>query len=143
VEGALRNWGRFRLALDASDADLIISIRKGTGNIAQPTIGGIPNNDPVIFQPPGSGPTMGGHSGTPPVVGDPTGTQPRTPHPQVEAENPDDTFLVFRGNRDNPLDSPPVWRYIGKDALQSPGVPAVLAFRKAVVEAEKQLANNP
>jgi len=36
-----------------------------------------------------------------------------------------------------------VWRYVGKDGLRSPGVPAVDEFRKAVVEAEKQLANNP
>src|SRR5579859_7798042 len=44
VERALMNWGRFRLADDVATADLIISIRKGNGKMAQPTIGGIPNN---------------------------------------------------------------------------------------------------
>ena len=56
VEKALTNWGRFTLAPDVSSADLIISIRKGNGKIAQPTIGGVPtNNRPVIFEPTDSG----------------------------------------------------------------------------------------
>src|SRR5579863_678384 len=38
VEKALMNWGRFELAMDASNADLIISVRKGNGKMAQPTI---------------------------------------------------------------------------------------------------------
>ena len=142
VEKALMNWGRFRMALSALDADLVISVRKGSGKVAQPTIGGIPDNDrPVIFQPSESDPRMGGQRGTPPPLSGSTGTQQQGPHPQVEAGNPDDTFLVYRGNREDPLDSPPVWRYMSKDALRSPGVPAVDAFRKAIVEAEK--ANNP
>jgi len=144
VENALRNWGRFRMALSASDADIVISVRKGSGKMAEPTIGGIPDNDrPVIFQPSESGPRMGGQRGTPPPLSGPTGAQQQGPHPQVEAGNPDDAFLVYRGSRDNPLDSPPVWRYMSKDALRSPGVPAVDGFRKAIVEAEKAQANNP
>jgi len=51
-------------------------------------------------------------------------------------------FLVFRGQRENALDYPPVWRYMAKDGLRSPSVPAVEEFRKTIVEAEKQ-ANNP
>ena len=36
--------------MEASTADLVISVRKGNGKIAQPTIGGVPTNDrPVIF----------------------------------------------------------------------------------------------
>ncbi len=50
VEKALMNRGQFRLAMEASTADLVISVRKGNGKIAQPTIGGVPTNDrPVIF----------------------------------------------------------------------------------------------
>jgi hypothetical protein len=144
VERALMNWGRFRLAMDASDADLIISVSKGNGKMAQPTIGGIPDNDrPVIFQPSESGPRVGGQSGNPPTPGDPTSPQARAPHPQVEAGQSEDTFLVYRGKRDRPLDSSPVWRYMRNDALRSPGVPAVDAFRKTIVEAEKQQAKNP
>ena len=144
VERALRNWGRFRLAMDVSDADLVISVRKGSGRTVEPTIGGIPdNNRPVILQPSGPGPRIGGQSGNPPTPGDPTSPQARTPHPQVEGGQPEDAFLVFRGKRDHPLESSPVWRYMANDGLRSPGVPAVNEFRKAIVEAEKQQANNP
>jgi hypothetical protein len=52
----------------------------------------------------------------------------------------DDIFAIYRGKRDHALDAPPVWRYRAKDALRSPDVPAVDAFRKLVVEAEKQRA---
>jgi hypothetical protein len=55
----------------------------------------------------------------------------------------EDIFAVYRGKRDDALESPPVWRYIQKDALRSPDVPAVDAFRKLVIEAEKQRAANP
>ena len=73
VERALMNWGRFRIALNVSDADLIISVRKGNGKIAQPTVGGIPtNNRPVIFEPTDSGGRGGVHTGTSPIPGDPT-----------------------------------------------------------------------
>jgi len=144
VEKALSNWGRFRLVMEASTADLIISIRKGSDRMAQPTIGGIPNNDrPVIYQPSDSGGRVGGRTGTPPTSGDPTAAQPQTPHPQIEAGEPVDTFLVYRGQRDNPLDFPPVWRFMAREALRSPGVPAVDAFRKAIAEAEKQQASQP
>jgi len=144
VERALMNWGRFRLAMSAADADLVISVRKGSGKVAQPTIGGIPdNNRPVILQPSDSGPRVGAQRGTPPPLSDPTGSQQQTPHPQVEVGHPDDMFTVYRGQRDNALDYPPVWRYAARDALRSPGVPAVDEFRKAIVEAEKQQANNP
>lgn len=144
VEKALANWGRFRLVMEASTADLIISIRKGSDRIAEPTIGGIPNNDrPVVYQPSDSGGRVGGRTGTPSTPGDPTSTQPQTPHPQIEAGDLVDTFLVYRGQRDNPLDFPPVWRFMAREALRSPGVPAVDAFRKAIAEAEKQQASQP
>jgi hypothetical protein len=42
---------------------------------------------------------------------------------------------------EEPLDAAPVWRYIAKDALNAPNVPAVEQFRKAVNEAMKA-ANN-
>ncbi len=145
VEQALMNWGRFRLAMTAAEADLVISVRKGSGKMAGPTIGGIPqNNDPVILQPSPSDPRVGGQRGTPPPLGGGPANMPgQGPHPQMEAGAPEDMFLVFRGQRESPLDYPPVWRSVAKDGLRSPGVPAVEEFRKAVVEAEKQLANNP
>src|SRR5579863_9138369 len=85
VERALMKWGRFRLANDASNADLIITVRRGSGKVAQPTIGGVPSNDrPVIFQPTDSGGRIGGSRGTPPTPGDPTASQYPNPTPQVE-----------------------------------------------------------
>ena len=52
VEKALMKWGRFELATDVSTADLVIEVRKGSGKIAQPTIGGLPTNSrPVVFEP--------------------------------------------------------------------------------------------
>jgi hypothetical protein len=144
VEKALMNWGRFNLAPDVSTADLIISVRKGNGKMAQPTVGGVPiNNRPVIMDPTDSGIGMGGHRGSPSQAGDPTNAQPQTPHPQAEVGPADDMFVVYRGKRDDALQSPAVWRYIAKDALRSPGVPAVEAFKKLITEAEKQQAATP
>jgi hypothetical protein len=139
VEKALMNWGRFSLAPDVSTADLVIEVRKGNGKVAQPTIGGVPvNNRPVILEPTDSGVGIGGHRGTPPQAGDPTNAQTQNPSPQVEVGQAQDTFVVYRGKRDDALDAPAVWRYGAKDALRSPGVPAVDEFRKLIAEAEKQ-----
>jgi|SRR5579863_6736799 len=143
VERALLNWGRFILANDLSTADVVFVVRKGNGKMAQPTIGGIPQNGPVVLQPSNSGGRAGGSRGSPPMAGDPTSPQPPDPHSQVEVGPSEDMFVVYRGKRDNALDSPPVWRYMAKDALRSPFVPAVDEFRKLVVEAEKQQAANP
>jgi hypothetical protein len=144
VEKALMNWGRFRLATDVSTADLVVVVRKGNGKVAQPTVGGMPTNSrPVIVEPTGSGGRIGGSAGTPPMSGDPTGSRSPSPAPQVEVGEPQDTFALYRGKREDALDAPPVWRYIAKDALRSPDVPAVDVFRKLVVEAEKQRAARP
>ena len=144
VEKALMNWGRFTLASDVSSADLVISVRKGNGKVVQPTIGGVPtNNRPVIFEPTDSGVAMGGRRGNAPQAGDPTNAQPQSPHPELEAGSAQDMFVVYRGKRDNALDTPAVWRYSTRDALSSPGVPAVDAFRKLIAEAEKQQAAKP
>lgn len=144
VEKALMNWGRFILATDVSTADLVIMVRKGSGKMAQPTIGGVPINDrPVIMQPTDSGGRAGGSRGTPPMAGDPTAPQSPGVGPQIEVGQSEDLFAVYRGRRDDPLDSSPVWRYSAKGALRSPGVPAVDEFRKLMVEAEKQQADNP
>lgn len=144
VEKALMNWGRFSLVSDVSTADLVISIRKGNGKVAQPTIGGVPTNDrPGIYQPTDSGGRVGLSRGTPPMAGDPTGAPGRSPSPQIEVGDGQDIFAVYRGRRDNALDGTAVWQYRDKDALRTPDLPAVDAFRKAVVEAEKQRAANP
>ncbi len=130
--------------MEESNADLIISVRKGNGKTVQPTVAGVPiNNRPVIFEPTDSGGRVGVHTGNPPGTGDPTNSQPQSPSPQIEAGPSQDMFAVFRGNREGALDYPAVWRYTAKDALRSPAVPAVDEFRKLIAEAEKQRAARP
>ena len=65
--------------------------------------------------------------------------QDRGPHVNNEMGPSDDMFAVYRGSMSDPLDSPPVWRYIKKDCLRvtATQVPAVEEFRKAIAEAEK------
>ena len=155
VEQALAQWGWLRQVPEGSPADLIIVIRKGTGRIVEPTIGGTPENgNAPVMGPSGGGMTqMGGRIGRAPM-GDASNAQwggpgsqypggARTgypgPHPQVEAGSADDVFTVYRYGPDA-LDAPPVWRYTAKGALNAPKVPAVKKFRKLVAESEKQLA---
>jgi hypothetical protein len=52
----------------------------------------------------------------------------------------DDTFKVFQGGVQYPVDNPPAWTYVAKDGLKGPGVAAVEQFRKAVEESEKATA---
>jgi hypothetical protein len=138
VENALTNWGRFRLVRSEYNADLVILVRKGNGKIAQTTIGGVPtDNRPVIIEP-----TNDASLERIPTPGQTAPTRP-DPHPQEEVGTRDDMFAVYRGKRENATDYPVVWRFSGKDALQSPGVPAVDAFRELIVESEKQRAANP
>lgn len=143
VEKALMKWGRFRLAVNAGVADLIIVIRKGSGKVVQPTIGGLPTNDrPVIVQPTDSGIRLGGQKGRPPGSTDPA-PQDSAPSPQIEAGPPDDIFSVYHGGAGDVWNGSPAWRYSNKNALKSPNVPAVAEFRKAIEEAEKQQKKNP
>jgi hypothetical protein len=155
VEKALVNWGRFSITPDTMHADLIITVRKGNGKIAQPGIGGVPmNNRPIGLPPNSPGTRPGGqmgnpsNAGNPSPLGDPTDSEPSTPHPEVELGSSQDTFVLYRGNGDNdsdlnPLKAPPVWRYSAIDALQPPTVPAVEQFQKLVAESEKQQAHKP
>jgi hypothetical protein len=139
VEKALSNWGRLSPVMSPQTADLVISVRKGHAQNVTPTIGGIPNDRPVIVQPSNGGARVGAQQGTPPPVSDPTlGSPPSGPYPRTEIGSTDDVFMVYRGGVEYPLDSPPLWRYTAKGALNAPNVPAVAQFRKAIEETEKQ-----
>jgi hypothetical protein len=155
VEQAMIKWGRLRPVQDGYTADLIVVVRKGNGKLAQSTIGGTPvNGTPPVgigsSTTPNESTTRAavrwGQSGVP---NDPSnaGTTPSTPYPQTEVGSTQDMFAVYRGgNLDSnqaPLDAPAVWRYSAKGALDSPSVPAVDAFRKAIADSEKQVASNP
>jgi hypothetical protein len=104
-----------------------------------PTIGGIPNDRPVLVQPNDSGIRIGAQQGQNTRVTDPTLGAPPTPHSQTEIGPSEDMFSVYRGQVEYPLDSPPVWRYVA-NALRSPSVSAVEQFRKVIEESEKQLS---
>ena len=146
VEKALLEWGRFELVQEGQEADLVISVRTGSGKMMQPTIKGGP-----IDQRPGYGQStdstirIGGHQGQPPSQQDPTMSQPdRGPHMSNEVGSSEDMFQVYQGGVQSPLDASPVWRYIAKDCLREPKVTAVEEFRKNIAEAEKlQPAKKP
>lgn len=138
VEKAVMEWGRLRLVMEGEESDLVIAVRTGNGKAVRPTIKGGP-----IDQRPGTGEStdssvrVGGHVGQPPPLSNP-GTAPQNgPHISDEVGASEDTFEVYRGGGQYPLDAPAVWRYTTKDCLREPGVTAVEEFRKAIAEAEK------
>lgn len=142
VEKALMKWGRLQPVMDAETADLVITVRKGSGRIAQETIGGIPNNRPVVVESSGDTTRIGVQQGR-----DPAAEQSEPPkigpHPQVEVGSSDDMMVVYVGHVDHPLDQPAAWRYAASGALDSPEVPAVEKLRKAIEDAEKQQKSKP
>jgi hypothetical protein len=143
VEKALRKWGRLSPVLIATDADLVIIVRKGTSNIIQPTISGEPTNTrPVVVQPSDTGVHVGVNKGRPP---DSAQTNPQTgaPTPGVEMGHPEDMFLVYDGREGYSIENAPVWKYVAKNGLKSPDVPAVAEFRKAIEATLKQPKGKP
>lgn len=142
VEKAFTTWGRLRPVLDAQTADLIVTVRKGSGKIVQPTIaGGRVNDRPVIVQSTDNSIRIGGQRGQDPSApGRPQNTEP---HPQTEIGPDEDMFVVYQGGVEDPLNRPPAWRYIGKGALRSPNLPAVAQFRKLLEDAEKRQNQKP
>jgi len=146
VEKALLEWGRFRLAMDGEQSDLVIAIRTGNGRSVRPAMKGGPiDQRPGVGQSTDSSIRIGVQQGHPPMSDPSTYPQDRGPHIGSEVGPSDDMFVVYRGTFSDPMDSPPVWRYIKKDCLQpSPLVPAVEEFRKLIAEAEKpKVPKNP
>lgn len=144
VEKALTQWGRFRLVMDGQTADLVIAVRMG--HAGGPTISNSPSdNRPVIVQPGDGSIRVGGQQGRPPDLTNPGlgGPADRGPRIGNEIGTSEDTFEVFRGGVEYPLDASPVWRYMGKGALKAPQVSAVEQFRKALNESEKQHQQKP
>ena len=140
VEKALMEWHRFRLVMDGEVADLIMVVRTGDGKMSRPTMKGGPiDQRGGVAQSTDSSIRIGMQQGRPPMGQDPN-TYPQSQGPRMGSEigPSEDMFVVYRGNNSDPLDSPPVWRYIKKDCLRpSPLVPAVEEFRKLIAAAEK------
>jgi hypothetical protein len=150
VEKALMKWGRYSLVMEPISADLIITVRKGSGKAARPTIGGVPQNSDIgVIQPTDSGGRVGVRQGNPAITEGPLNRQPTSagPRPQMEVGDSQDMFVVYRNNKENPsgspLDAPAVWRYSAIDALASPEVPAVAVFRDVISKSEKALNKTP
>jgi len=140
VEAALRTWGRFEL-VTAGPADLVIVVRKGLGRVVDPTIHDPRQNDPMSAES-GVGPENSRPPGMPGSASSPSMTNDR-PSPQTEIGGTEDSFMVYRGDVDRPLDTAPVWRCVASDALQPHSVPAVDKFRKAIADAEKAATKGP
>jgi hypothetical protein len=142
VEKALSQWGRFRLVTDASVADLIIAVQKAhTGG---PTINNSPtDNPPVTIQSGGGTTRVGVQEGRPSDLTYPLPGQPTGPRPGGNFGAAEDSFEVYQGRVQYPLDAAPIWRYRAKDALNEPQVAAVERFHKAINEAEKQQQHKP
>lgn len=142
VEKALTEWGRFHILLDGQESDLVIMVRTGDGRAMRPTMKGGPiDRRPGLGQGTDSTVRIGGQHGQPPPMSDP-GLAPPNPGTHIgnQVGPTEDTFEVYRGDVQYPLDSSPGWRYIAKDSLRSPKVSAVEEFRKAIAEAEKPKA---
>lgn len=145
VEAAFLKWGRLRPQIGITGADLIVVVRRGHGKLAEQTVKYPRQNDRLgSITSTDNAWSVGAQQGRPPQSQAPS-REPlggRT-QPQTEVGNTEDSFQVFRGDLDHPLDSPPVWRYSAKNGLHSPDVPAVEEFRKAMIEAEKAAAKKP
>jgi len=124
-------------------------VRKGTGQVANPTIQGRPvDTRPGTVETTDNQMRIAGQQGCAPSTtqaGDASGIGGQSApndraHPGMELGGGDDTFKVFQGGVQHPVDTAPVWRYVVKDGLKAPGVAAVEQFQKAVEELEKAAA---
>jgi hypothetical protein len=143
VESALLNWGKFQPVLSTQAADLIIVVRKGSGRMVSQTLANPRQNSRICSIDQGdSSMSAGAQHGQQPGFSGGPGMGPG-PHPQTEIGEADDSFVVYRGGVEDPLDASPAWRFTSKDGLRPHTVPAVAEFRKAVADAEKAAAKNP
>lgn len=140
VEQAMMTWGRFRVVRDTETADLIIAVRRGHAN--GPAIKNAPG-DTIIYpptrQPSSRQPPLNPPLTNPPLEG-PARTGPRITNESGPAE---DTFEVYLGRIEYPLEAAPVWRYMAKDALNGPKVKAVEQFHNAIDESERLHQQKP
>lgn len=144
VENAITKWGRFKVISNAQAADLIIAVR--TGHAYGPTIRNSPAdrrgpNDQVGNIPDAS------RQGPSPDLTNPGSSTVTDRNPRIvsnEMGPSEDSFEVYRGRVDYPLDASAVWRYVAKGALNGfPKVVAVEQFRNVINEAEKQSQQKP
>ena len=114
-------WGRLRLVMEGEESDLVIAVRTANGNAVRPSIKGGPiDQRPGTAESTDSSIRIGGHQGQPPPLSDPSVDQPTGPHIGNEVGAAEDTFEVYRGGVQYPLDAPAVWRYMPKIVFANP-----------------------
>jgi hypothetical protein len=139
VETALLNWGRFQPVIYSHGADLIIVIRKGHKQVVDTTISDPRQNNRMgVIDPTSNGVSAGVQHGNGSGMPDASAHEPA--HPQAEVGTTEDTFFVYDGDTERPLDGPVGWNWVATDGLRSHSVPAVDEFRKAVAAGDKALA---
>jgi hypothetical protein len=148
VEAAMVKWGRLEPMIVGQPADLIIVVRRGQKRMVSETIPDARQNDRTgVINPTDSGVQIGGQRGQPtnsgPIGGTQSNTQAPVPSIQSEIGEQEDTFAVYDGSVQHPLNMPAAWRYVGRDGLRPHSVPAVDEFRKAVAAAEKAAQKKP
>ena len=68
-----------------------------------------------------------------------TDPQSGSPQPKVGVGASEDSFVVYDGTvAGDPMSNAAIWRYVAKNGLKSPEVPAVEEFKKIFNETEKQ-----
>jgi hypothetical protein len=134
VEKALMKWGRFSPAMDATNADLVISFRRGHGTAVSNTIAGVPKDGPVIMAPIDSGIRIGAQQGTPPSVTAGSPHPARIPRPKLDQQRTRSSCIAKKSSM--PSMAVRSGRYIAKDALSSPSVPAVAQLQKVIAAKE-------
>ena len=143
VEKAFMKWGRYQLTQEAFTADLVIGVRKGTGNVASPTVGGPPSDTrPTTIETTDNAIRIGAQKGRPPgdtQSGDAAGTSGKATT-GVQGGGAEDALEVFIGGDGYGASSAPLWVYRKVDGLKAPTMSAVEQFRKAVEETEKAIA---
>ena len=112
VTNAIEKWGQYKLAAHRSEADLVISVRKG--RVASTYSGGHVSIHP---SPPGGHPTTEGG----PITGRETGPK-------------QDLLLVFALNPDGKL-AGPYWKNAQDHGLETPNLSLFQQFRKDISEA--------
>ncbi len=146
VEKALMEWGRLEPMMDGQETDLVIAVRAGNGRTVSPTVKGGPiDTRPTVGQSTDTSIRIGAQQGHPPPMADPRSSAPQNNAPRIgnEVGPSQDSFEVYLGKIQYPLDSPSIWRYIAKDCLRAPTVSAVEQFRKAIAESEQLQQKKP
>ena len=139
VEKSLEQWGRFQLVKDGQQADLVVALRIGN-KVGEPKVkAGSIDISPGVVQS-SDGRVRGGiqpHPGPP--LEDPNDERPPATGPRIidKPGPPPDSFEVYLGSVEHPLDSPPVWRYVAVQCLRAPKMAAVAQFRQAIAKSEK------